>query len=163
MHNLVTTTYLQMTSPGQLQEKTNPDPEFSISEIEIPQPEFNRFLYQYIGGPWEWTDKLVWNDEQWKQWVEESGVRSWVAYRHGAISGYYELQKVGVEVEIAYIGLAPHAIGTGVGGYLLSHAIGNAWNMGAERVWVHTCNLDHPAALANYKARGMIPYREETE
>ncbi|MCL6416489.1 GNAT family N-acetyltransferase [Aestuariirhabdus sp. Z084] len=160
----VTTTYLEMTQADQLRAKNNPDADFSVTEVEIPQPEFNRFLYQLVGERWEWTDRLVWDLEQWQQWVCESEVRTWVAYRKGAIAGYYELQKQpGAEVEIAYFGLAEQAIGLGVGGYLLSHALSNAWAMGAERVWVHTCSLDHPAALANYQARGMTIYREETE
>jgi len=51
----------------------------------------------------------------------------------------------------------------GFGGYLLTHAIRSAWDSGATRVWVHTCTLDHPSALANYVARGMKVYRTETE
>jgi GNAT superfamily N-acetyltransferase len=67
-------------------------------------------------------------------------------------------------VEIAYFGLAPKFIGRGFGGYLLSQAIKSAWKMkGTQRAWVHTCTLDHPGALRNYKARGMEVYRVATE
>ena len=52
----------------------------------------------------------------------------------------------------------------GFGGYLLTRAIQSAWQWpGARRVWVHTCNLDHPGALSNYKARGMKVCRVATE
>lgn len=59
------------------------------------------------------------------------------------------------EVEIAYFGLAPHFVGRGLGGALLTSAIEEAWRWDASRVWVHTCSLDHPSALRNYEARGM--------
>jgi len=61
-------------------------------------------------------------------------------------------------VEIAYFGLVPQFIGRGLGGPLLTRTLEEAWKLGPNRVWVHTCTLDHVAALANYKARGMVVY-----
>ena len=160
----VTTYYLEMTSPGDISHKCRPD-EFCICECEIKQFQFNRFLYQLIGGPWQWVDKLVWSDEEWISYAENVNLRTWVAYHKGSPAGYYDLQQQDDgDVEIAYFGLAPRFIGMGFGGYLLSHAIRSAWEwQGTKRVWVHTCTLDHPGALENYKARGMKVYREETE
>jgi GNAT superfamily N-acetyltransferase len=51
-------------------------------------------------------------------------------------------------------------VGKGLGGGLLSAAIENAWGAETNRVWVHTCSLDHPNALKNYQARGFQIYRE---
>ena len=66
-------------------------------------------------------------------------------------------------MKIAYFGSAPKFIGRGIGGHLLSHALRSAWDWeGTKRVWVHTCTLDHPNALQNYKARDMEVYRVET-
>ena len=97
--------------------------------------------------------------------AENENLRTWVGYYKGSPAGYYELQQQdGGDVEIAYFGLAPRFIGKGFGGYLLSHAIKSAWNWeGTRRVWVHTCTLDHPTALQNYKARGLEVYKVETE
>jgi GNAT superfamily N-acetyltransferase len=84
------------------------------------------------------------------------------------LAGYYELRrdKHG-GVEIAYFGLLPEFIGRGLGGALLTSAIEEAWSpcsgIITTRVWVHTCNRDHPQALANYQARGMIVYKIEKE
>jgi GNAT superfamily N-acetyltransferase len=64
-------------------------------------------------------------------------------------------------VEIAYFGLLPEFMGRGWGKYLLSEAARQAWRAGATRVWLHTCTLDHPAALPNYLRRGFRPVREE--
>lgn len=87
-----------------------------------------------------------------------------MSYHQGTIAGYYELHRPdGANAEIRYFGLAAWAIGKGFGGPLLSHAIDSAWAWaGTERVWVHTCTFDHPSALANYQARGMQLYRQET-
>jgi GNAT superfamily N-acetyltransferase len=158
----VTIYYLEMSSPEDIPETSRPA-DLSICECEIKQFQFNRFLYQLIGGPWQWVDKLSWTDDEWLSYAENDNLRTWVAYHRGSPAGYYELQQQpGGDVEIVYFGLAPKFIGMGFGGYLLTRAIRSAWSWnGTRRVWVHTCSLDHPGALANYKARGMKLYREE--
>ncbi|MES2819293.1 MAG: GNAT family N-acetyltransferase [Pseudomonadota bacterium] len=156
------TYYLEMHSPEQLRSKPLPA-DLSVTECQIKQFPLNRFLYQLVGGPWDWTDKLSWSDAQWRALVESDQHRTWVAYHQGAIAGYYELL-LGEDaaVEILYFGLVETFFGQGFGGPLLSHALQSAWAWpGTRRVWVHTCSLDHPSALANYRARGLQLYREE--
>ncbi len=87
----------------------------------------------------------------------------YVARRAGAFVGWYELRRVAEDrsVEIAYFGLAPEAIGAGLGKHLLSCAVRDAWALGAARVWLHTCTLDHPHALPNYEKRGFAAYKTE--
>ncbi|MEH3022552.1 MAG: GNAT family N-acetyltransferase [Pseudomonas oryzihabitans] len=162
MDRTCTTFYLEMTSSAELREKPQ-RPDLQIVECEVPQPEFNRFLYALVGQAWDWTDLNSWSDDEWRALVEQEGHRTWVAYHRGAIAGYYELYRPdGRNVEIRYFGLAGTCMGLGFGGPLLSHAIRSAWNWpGTERVWVHTCTLDHPAALANYQARGLRIYQQE--
>ena len=86
-----------------------------------------------------------------------------MARRRGALAGWYELRRVPEDdsVEIAYFGLAPDAIGVGLGKHLLSCAVRDAWALGPARVWLHTCTLDHPHALPNYEKRGFVPYKTE--
>ncbi len=160
----VTTYYLEMNSPVELLKKTEARG-LTLVEAKINEFKFNRFLYQLIGEQWQWTDKLSLSDEEWKAYVENPNLRTWVAYCEGAIAGYFELHADNTgDTEIVYFGLAPNFIGKGLGGYLLSEAISIAWEMPtAKRVWVHTCSLDHESALANYKARGLKLYKEETE
>ena len=162
MNQSVTTYYLEMDHPKELKYKHNTDPALQIMECKVKQYEFNRFLYEFIGKPWHWVDKLQWSDGQWRQYAENDKLRTWVAYKFGSLAGYYELQfQADRNVEIAYFGLAKRFIGKGYGGVLLSHAIQSAWNWGAKRVWVHTCTLDHPNAANNYQARGLKIYKEE--
>ncbi len=159
----VTTWSLEMVSPEELIYKPVTDPDFIIQECQVKQFQFNRFLYSYIGKQWEWTDKLSWSDNQWREYAENDDLRLWVGYYKGSPAGYFELRKAEGDVEIAYFGLAEPFIGRGLGGSLLSAAIQEAWNWEAKRVWVHTCTLDHPYALKNYQARGLKVYKEETD
>ncbi|SDS08118.1 hypothetical protein SAMN05216421_0871 [Halopseudomonas xinjiangensis] len=151
-----------MTTRDEL--KARPLPfSLGVLECELPQYQFNRFLYELVGSEWEWGDRDDWTDEQWRAIVESDELRTWVAYDRGSTAGYYELYRPdGVNAEIRYFGLATGSIGKGLGGPLLSHAIESAWNWtGTERVWVHTCTFDHPSALGNYVSRGMKLYRED--
>lgn len=159
----VTTFYLEMLSFSSLKGRDD-SRGLELSECEIKQYQFNRFLYKFIGEQWLWEDKLSWSDKAWEEYVESENLRTWVAYYNGAIAGYFELLKQGDDVEIIYFGLAKPFIGKGFGGYLLSQAIMSAWKWsGVSRVWVHTCTLDHPSALQNYISRGMKIYKEETD
>jgi GNAT superfamily N-acetyltransferase len=159
----VTTYYLEMTHPNDLRPKGVHYPGLDIRQVHVPLPEFNRFLYTAVGGDWYWTERLPWTYQQWCDWLERPEVQTWVAYVSGAPAGYFELEaQADGQVEIAYFGLLPQFIGIGLGGHLLTVTIERAWAMGAARVWVHTCTLDHPDALANYRARGLRVFREET-
>ncbi len=121
----------------------------------------NRFLYAWVGNPWHWNEKLSWDEQRWRAYAESDDLRTFVAYEDAAPAGYYELYKEGADVQIAYFGLAPSYIGRGLGRGLLEHAINDAWEWGASRIWVHTCTLDHPHALANYQARGFCVFKTE--
>ncbi len=163
MSNPLITYYLEMTAASQLNARPVPDG-LLISECQIKQFRYVRFLYELIGRPWQWTERSGLSDEAWQQEVEDPNHRVWVAYHSGAIAGYYELRRQSDDVEILYFGLESSFVGLGFGGGLLSHAIQSAWTWpGAARVWVHTCTLDHPSALQNYLSRGFTLYKQEQE
>ena len=159
----VTITYLEMRSASDLKPKRSNKPRFSILEATVKQWEFNRFLYLFVGNRWAWNDKRNWTDEQWRGYAESDSLRTFLACDDGSPAGYYELRtdEFG-DIEIAILGLAPKFIGRGLGGALLTNALEEAWRLWPKRVWVHTCTLDHPNALANYQARGMKIYKVET-
>lgn len=160
----VTTHHLEMTDPAQHRSCHWPGVELKIERAHIPCPELNRFLYTAVGGDWYWVDRLVWSYEKWRQYLDRPELGTWVAYQRGTPAGYFELEaQPGANVELAYFGLLPQFVGRGLGGPLLSAAIDRAWQMGAVRVWVHTCNLDHPGALANYEARGFRVFKVEEQ
>ena len=162
-HGEITVYHLEMLSSQHHQVKSLPT-QLTVVEAEIKQAAVNRFLYQFIGADWNWYEKLSLSDQQWREYAENENLRTWIAYCSGSIAGYFELQKqADSTVELAYFGLAPASIGKGFGGALLSQAIEAAWQWGGtQRVWVHTCSLDHQHALANYQARGFSLFKTET-
>jgi GNAT superfamily N-acetyltransferase len=162
----VITTYLEMRSPAQLRRKTAGGLNLEVTERRDGDWRFNRDMYWQVGEKWSWTDKRVWSDAEWQTYALSPELRTFVAYNDGELVGYYELRDDKQHgVEIAYFGLLQQFIGRGLGGLLLSDAIEKAWTLfpGINRVWVHTCTLDHPGALANYKARGMTVYYQTAE
>jgi GNAT superfamily N-acetyltransferase len=157
------TTYLEMRSPNQLRPK-RADAKFQVREKMQPDWRFNRELYFRVGEQWDWIDKRSWTDEQWKEYATAPELQTFAGNYEEALAGYYELRRDAQGgIEIAYFGLLPQFIGRGLGGALLTSAIEQAWRMSPQRtrVWVHTCNRDHPQALANYRARGMVVYKIE--
>jgi GNAT superfamily N-acetyltransferase len=151
----VVTHHLEMTDPSQLVPARARSRDFSVIRAEIPSPTFSRFLYTAVGGDWYWLQRLAWSHAQWERHLERPGVETWVAYVAGTPAGYFELEaQAAGNVEITYFGLLSPFIGRGLGGPLLTATVERAWAMGARRVWVHTCSLDHPRALSGYQARG---------
>ncbi|MCX5400602.1 GNAT family N-acetyltransferase [Streptomyces sp. NBC_00102] len=159
----VTTWSLEQTSPTDLAPAKVPDDDVRIVRAGVPSPEFSRFLYTAVGGDVRWTDRLALTYAQWREIVDRPGAETWVAYVDGTPAGYVELdpQDDGV-VEIMYFGLLPAFRGRRIGGHLLSEGTARAWDLAerwpgrpaTRRVWVHTCSLDGPHALANYERRG---------
>ena len=162
MQRLVTTTYLEMTRRDELRQTRPNALPYQLRRVEIPCPELNRFLYTAVGARWWWYSRLSWDYERWLTYLDRPYLETWVAYVSGTPAGYFELERQpDGAVELAYFGLLPRFIGKGIGGILLTAAITRAWEMGAQRVWVHTCTLDHPQALSNYQARGFRIVRVE--
>jgi GNAT superfamily N-acetyltransferase len=160
MQRLVTTTYLEMKSREALRPSRPGAVPLQAVRVEIPCPELNRFFYTAIGSRWWWYSRLSWDYARWLAYLGRPGVETWIASVAGMPAGYFELEcQSDASVELAYFGLLPSFIGRGIGGNLLTAAISRAWDMGAERVWLHTCNLDHPQALSNYQARGFRIFR----
>lgn len=151
----VTVWHLEILDRAAFQRSAEPL-RFRLERVRAPSAAFLRFLYAATGSDWSWTDRLPWTDEQWLARQADPAVEFWVAIDEGVPAGYFELARLedGRSVELAYFGLLPHAVGKGQGGAMLTAAVDRMWEMGAERVYVNTCSLDHPRALANYQARG---------
>ncbi|HEV8362499.1 MAG TPA: GNAT family N-acetyltransferase [Gemmatimonadaceae bacterium] len=141
-----------------------------------------RSVYAAVGRIYHWYDRDAWTDERLAAQMADPNVAVWVLRDASRPIGYFELSTgsdsplgsdsailaesdPGVEsdpsVEIAYFGLIPAAQGKGLGKRLLEAAIRAGFDTPASRVWLHTCTLDHAAALPNYRARGFVPFRTE--
>jgi GNAT superfamily N-acetyltransferase len=157
----VTTWFLEMTSPEQLR-PGRPVEGFEPRPLPHPDAALSRRMYDQVGGPWQWTDRLGWGIARWRAHLAQPGVHTWIGYLEGDEVGYAELARIGGDVEIASFGLLPGFAGRGMGGALLAAVTEAAWEDGAERVWLHTCSLDSPDALPAYEARGFRRYDERT-
>lgn len=125
--------------------------------------EHYRRLYRTVGDAWHWHDRHAWSDERLLRHLTSPAVSVWECLAGDETAGFFELQRESDgSVEIAYFGLAAAFMGRGIGKALLTRAAREAWALGATRVWLHTCTLDSPRALPNYKARGFDEVRTET-
>jgi len=158
----VTRTYLQLERPEDLLPAFIADPQIRIDRVVACPAAFYRFLYREVGRLYHWTDRLPWTDDKIREHLTRSEITLWVLYNEGAPAGYFELERHDDgSIEIAYFGLLPEFLGRGLGKHLLSVAAGQAWSDGANRVWLHTCTLDDPAAMPNYLKRGLKPFKQE--
>jgi GNAT superfamily N-acetyltransferase len=157
MTESVVVTYLELADPGGLRPPLR-EPQHGFELRRVLDPQASRWFYESIGAEWSWTERVRWSDAQWAAWASQ--VETWVATVDGERAGYAELRPADGSVEIAYFGLLRPFHGLGIGGHLLTHAIRRCFELG-ERAWVHTCTLDGPHALANYRARGMRIFRRE--
>ena len=156
--------YLEINSLKDLKEpKLSPDDCFiDLSNSEDFQ--INKFFYKNIGKDHRWTDRLVWTDKQWIAYISDQKVKTYILKKTNNIAGYFELifHKEKKETEIAYLGLLKEYQNKNLGSFLLTSAIKNSFLYNTERVWVHTCSLDHKHALNNYISRGMKIYKTES-
>ncbi len=158
-----TRTYLQLGHPGQFRPAFGDFPDLVVRRVGDPEPGLYRFCYRTVGAAYHWRDRWDWSDAEIATHLARPEITLHVAECGTRLAGWYELRRVPDDgsVEIAYFGLAPDAIGRGLGKHLLSCAVQDAWASGASRVWLHTSSLDHPHALPNYEARGFSVYRTE--
>jgi GNAT superfamily N-acetyltransferase len=155
-------TYLEMRTPP---EHAVPPSPLSLERVEVPQPEHYRDLFRLIGGPWLWFSRLILDDAHLAAIVQHPKVELYaVKNEQGREVGMLELDfREAGECELAFIGLVPELSGKGHGRWLLAEAVRRAWREGVDRVHVHTCSLDHPAALSAYRRAGFAPYKRAIE
>ncbi len=153
------TTYLEMTSPDHFEPAYIQAGDVEIVKMEMPDLGFYKFLYQSVGEEWAWRDRLQMSNAELRRVLTSDRTQVHVLYVSGSPAGYVELHRDADDaVEIVYFGLRRDYMGRGLGKHLLSYGVARAWEMGARRVWLHTCNLDGPHALANYQKRGFRIY-----
>ena len=164
MNKKIERNYLEINSLTDLND-SNTSPKGHLVELIQPTDfQLNKFFYKNVGKKHHWVDRLIWTDKQWIEYTSDKKVKTYVLKRYEDLAGYFELiiHKDKNEVEIAYLGLLEEYLNKKLGSYLLSSAIKNSFESNPQRVWVHTCSLDHKNALMNYTARGMKVFKKET-
>ena len=155
-------TFLEMHSPPEAQ---LPSSRLSLRRIENPSADDYRALFRLVGAPWLWFSRLAMDDDALGAIILDPAVELYaVADEQGRDSGMVELDfRDAGQCELAFIGLVPDLSGRGHGRWLLAEALRRAWREGVTRVHVHTCSLDHPAALPAYRRAGFTPYKRAIE
>ncbi len=155
--------YLEINSLQDLNEGNKPSEHYSLSLIEPINFQLNKFFYKNVGKKHKWIDRLTWSEEKWINYVSSKNVNSYVFKNKDDLVGFFELifHPENNETEIAYFGILEEYQNKKLGSYLLSEAIKKSFQNSINRVWVHTCSLDHRNALNNYISRGMKIYKSE--
>ena len=156
--------YLEIRSLDELKEVQKPSQNYFVELTDPKDFQLNKFFYKNIGKNCQWIDRLVWTDLNWIDYISNDHLFTYILKDKSEIAGYFELlfNKQSKEAEIVYFGILEEYFGKRLGGYLLSETIKNSFILGANRVWLHTCSLDHENALKNYIARGMKIFKTET-
>ncbi len=123
----------------------------------------NKFFYKQVGIDHFWRDRLLWSDKEWLKYACNINLETWILSKNNDLVGFYE-QEFHLEtneVELINMGILKEYRGNKLGSILLSHSISTAFKKNPERMWVHTCSLDHKHALLNYKSKGFKIFKEE--
>ena len=155
--------YLEIKSLNDLHEVKKPSKDIYFEIHKAKDFQLNKFLYKQIGKDHRWIDRLSWSDQVWQNYLNDKDVETYVLEVKNEVAGYFEkiFHPETNDVEIAYFGVLKDYREKNYGGYLLSNAIRISFKKDINRVWVHTCTLDHKNALKNYLARGMKIFKEE--
>ena len=155
--------YLEINSLKDLKETTRAFDDYSIVLLNPVNFQLNKFFYKNIGKKHRWVDRLIWSEQQWIDYVSNSKVKTYVLKYKDDLVGFFELifHFENKEVELAYFGILEDYQNKKLGSFLLSEAIKKSFNENIDRVWLHTCSLDHENALKNYLARGMKIFKSE--
>ena len=156
--------FLEINSLKDLKEGKKISETYSVALLDPTNFQLNKFFYKNIGKNHRWIDRLVWSEKKWIDYVSNKNVKTYVFKNKEDLVGFFELifHSEKQEVEIAYFGLLEEFQNKKLGSYLLTESIKNSFKESVNRVWLHTCSLDHKNALNNYIARGMKIYKTET-
>lgn len=135
-----------------------------LREVPAPDPGWYLELYRRIGSDWLWFSRLVMPRAELEAILESVAVRVYAVEHQGRDEGLLELDfRQPRTCEIAFFGLTRALVGRGAGRWLMNRAMEHAWRDGVDRVWVHTCTLDHPAAVPFYVRSGFTPFERHVE
>ena len=162
MNKKIERNYLEINSLESFRDSKIHPEGFIVEYINPADFQLNKFFYKNVGKKHHWVDRLIWTEKQWISYVSDEKVKTYVLKRNEDLAGYFELILHQDEIEIAYLGLLEDYQNKKLGSYLLSSAIKNSFLEKPQRVWVHTCSLDHKNALKNYMDRGMKIFKKET-
>jgi GNAT superfamily N-acetyltransferase len=156
----VTVHYLEMLAPSGL--PVSPREGLLVLHAKKPSVAYYRFLYNTVGGPYHWLSRARLTDAELAAVLADPRNEVNVLHADGVPAGFAELvRRSEGDIELVQFGLMPEFIGQGLGRWFLRWTVEKAWSYRPRRLWLHTCTLDHPAALPNYQKAGFALFKEE--
>ena len=155
-------THLEMTVRPALR----PDPAgaWTLRRVEMPPLDWFRDLYRRVGEEWLWISKIRMPDAELAAIIQSPLMEIYALAHEGRDEGVLELDfREPGQCEFVSFGLTEKLVGIGAGRWLMNRALELAWSRPVDRVWLHTCTFDHPAALAFYQRSGFRPFRRQVE
>ena len=127
----------------------------SVQLEKWKNPEVDKYLeiYKEVGSAWGWTSRLLKTREELDEILKSANNEVWLFKIKDEVAGFFELVRSETEIMIVYLGLKPAWIRKGQGKKLIQAAVFIAGQNG-EKVWLHTCDHDHPSALSAYQKAG---------
>jgi len=159
--SMVRVSYLELLqAPAPIQIRLGDE---RISAERIPVDEYLN-LYGRVGRPLGWDQRLTMPRSELAFLLDSERSQIYIMRdRQGEALGLCEFERSLPEIELKNFGLVPEAQGRGLGSWLLRTALHHEWTLQPSRIWLHTDDWDHPAALRLYQKAGFRTYgvREE--
>jgi GNAT superfamily N-acetyltransferase len=141
-----------------------PDAPWRVRHVVKPELAWFRDLFRRIGGDLFWASRLVMSDARLADVIHHPQIEVRALERDGRAEGLLELDfRAPGTCELSFFGVTPALVASGAGRFLMNRALDVVWARDIKRFWVHTCTLDHPAALPFYLRSGFVPFRRHVE
>jgi GNAT superfamily N-acetyltransferase len=159
--NVVTHLEMRTAPPAGVTPTTS---EFAVRRVNEPNLESYRRLFRAIGENWLWFSRLRLSDEELRAIVHDPAIDIYVLSDTGMDCGLLEFDRRQMpDIEISFFGVTQEVIGKGAGRALLAYCLPLAWQHKTQRIWLHTCTSDHPAAMPFYLKFGFVAYKRAIE
>ena len=155
-------THLEMTAPPA--RRADPPGGWTLRKVDAPSLPWYRDLFRRVGEDWLWFSRARMTDAELAAILYAPGIEVYALVLDGRDEGLLALDfREPGQCELVYFGVTAPLIGTGAARFLMNRALELAWARDIGRVWVHTCTLDHPSAVAFYQRSGFRPFRRQIE
>lgn len=140
--------------------RPRPMPATPLRLVKWVRPDLDNYrtLFRRVGARWLWYSRLTMPDERLIALIHDPATEIYaVIDRAGIEVGMVELNfRKADACEIAYFALIPELTGQRHGRWMMAETLARAWRPGVNRVWLHSCTLDHPSAINFYRACGFV-------
>jgi len=155
----VKTYFLELKKP--FYDKHELPDNFHVQKLTNPDTEFYLSIYRQISEPWGWAGRLMMTKNELETKIQDPDNNIYVLEDEGKLAGFAEFERQDRDIEIVYFGLDKDYIGKKIGKAWFIKILDSAWEQSPRKIWLHTCELDHPSALSFYQKLGLKIFNEK--